>query len=374
MKKILTVVLAILLCVFPFLGIRQAFAEEFIGDYKALCLMDANSGEVAYEKDANKKLPVASMTKIMTLCVIFDEIESGKLSFDDKVVASDNAQGMGGSQVFIESGGEYEVEELIKAIAIASANDACVAMAEHIAGSERGFVAMMNEKAKALSMTDTNFVNCTGLPCVNGYSTARDMCLCMRELLKTDKYYEYAGVWMADFVHPEGRITSISNTNKLLRRSIGVDAGKTGYTAEAKHCITATAKRGDTRLIACVIGANSSKDRFNLAEKLLSFGFGEFESVPLIQKGVAVEKLAEIKRGKESFCKGVATDSYYAFTKKRVTPSEQVEITYFKTTAPIKQGEEIGCATVYKDGVEIKKIPLVAEKSVDRKGLFDIFG
>ncbi len=373
-KKILTVMFAILLSLVPCLGVNLAYAEEITGSAKGMCLMDYESGTVVFDKNADEKLPVASMTKIMTLCVIFDEINCGELALDEKIVASEKAQGMGGSQVFIECGGEYEVEELVKAIIVCSANDACVALAERIAGSESGFVTLMNKKAESLNMTNTHFANCTGLPCVNGYSTARDMCLAMRELAKNEKYFEYAKIWTEDFLHPKGRVTGMTNTNKLLRRNIGVDAGKTGYTSEAMHCMTATGKKGDMRLIACVIGASSSKERFDLVEKLLKYGYGEYESVALLKKGEAVETPLDVKRGKEKTLYGIATENYYAFTKKRVTPDETVEITYTKKNAPIAKGEEIGYATVYKNGEEVKRIPIVAENEVKRRGLFDIFG
>lgn len=372
-KKLLAIMFALFLAAVPCLSIKLVMASEVSGNAKAMCLMDFSSGEIVYEKDGDERLPVASMTKMMTLCVIFDEINEERLSLSEKIIASDNAQGMGGSQVFIESGGEYMVEELVKAIIICSANDACVALAERIAGSESGFVSLMNEKAKSLSMTNTHFANCTGLPCVNGYSSAKDMCLVMRELAKNEKYFEYAKIWMEDFVHPKGRITSISNTNKLLKRNIGVDAGKTGYTSEAMHCMTATGKREDTRLIACVIGATTSKERFDLTEDLLSYGFQNYESVAIVKSGEKVDVPLKVKNGKEELLNGIATESYYAFTKKRIQPNENVEITYTKTKAPIKEGEEIGYASVYKDGVEVKRIAIVAEKEVKRKGLFDIF-
>ena len=373
-KSIIAIMFAFVLLLTYAVGVRPAFADELDSNAKAMCLIDARSGEVAFEKNGDKKLPVASMTKIMTLCVIFDEIESGRLSLDTEIIASDNAQHMGGSQVFIESGGRYKTENLVKAIIICSANDACVALAEHIAGSEAGFVSMMNKKAEALGMTNTNFINCTGLPCVNAYSSAKDMCACMRELIRHEKYFEYAKIWMEDFVHDGGRITSISNTNKLLRRNIGVDAGKTGYTSEAMHCITATAKKDDARFIACVVGAPSSKERFDAAEKMLKYGFANFDSVALLKKGEKVETPAAIKRGTANEVYGVPERDYYAFTKKRVAPDEYVEITYTKTAAPIKAGEEIGYATVYKNGKECDRIALLAEKNVERRGLFRIFG
>ncbi|MBR2160285.1 MAG: D-alanyl-D-alanine carboxypeptidase [Clostridia bacterium] len=345
--------------------------EEYTA--KAVCLIDAKSGEVAFAMNEEKRLPVASMTKIMTLLVIFDEINKGTLNFEDTVVPSINAQNMGGSQVFLEAGGEYKVKDLMTAIAVASANDACVALAEHIAGSSDGFTDLMNERANGLGMTNTHFANCTGLPAPDGYSSAKDMCIAMRELIKNEQYFELAKIWMTDIVHPKDRITSISNTNKLLKRGIGVDVGKTGFTAEAMHCITASAKKGEERYIACVIGASASKTRFDECEKLLNYGFANFESRAILSANAEISETCPVLRGKIENVSVYPERSYYAFTKKRTPPKEEIKYYFNEVKAPVKKGDKVGEAVIYKDGVEVDRINLLATTDVDRKGFFGIF-
>lgn len=351
-----------------------ADANEIKYTAKAVCLMDNCSGEIAFEKDGKSRLPIASMTKIMTLNVIFDEIDNGNLKIDDKIMVSKNAMGMGGSQVFLESGAEYLAKDLIKSIVIASANDSCVAIAEHIAGSEEGFTDLMNEKATKLNMLDTNFANVTGLPSINGYSSAIDMCIAMRELITHKEYFEFSRIWTDEISHPQGRITEISNTNKLLRRNIGVDAGKTGFTLEALHCITATSVKGNQRYIACVIGADSSLSRFDQCENLLKSGFANYESVALLDTNTPVEKECKVNRGVSDFVKATPKENYYSFTKRKVAPSEIVEITFNENVkAPLKKGDEIGVAKIYKNGNLVKEIPLLSFEDVNRRSIFGIF-
>lgn len=354
---------------------KAEFTAAEVADYtaKAVCLIDAKSGEIAFSKNEEERLPVASMTKIMTLLVIFDEINAGKLNYDDIVVPSKNAQSMGGSQVFLEAGAEYKVKDLITSIAVASANDACVALAEHIEGSADGFTDLMNERAKSLGMTNTHFANCTGLPAPDGYSSAKDMCVAFSELIKNEDYFDFSKIWMTDISHPNDRITSISNTNKLLRRGIGVDAGKTGYTVEAQHCITATAKKGEDRYIACVIGASASKARFDECEKLLNYGFANFESRAILSENTEIGETCPVLRGKAETVGAVPERSYYAFTKKREPAKEEIKFYFNEVKAPVKQGDIIGEAVIYKDGVEVDRINLLAATDVERKGFFGIF-
>ncbi|MCL2797950.1 MAG: D-alanyl-D-alanine carboxypeptidase, partial [Firmicutes bacterium] len=218
--------------------------EKLAVSARSALLVDYHTGTVVYEYNPTQHLPIASMVKIMTLGIIFDEIEKGGISFDTDVTASANAGAMGGSQAFLDANATYKAGELIKSIIVASANDSCVAMAEHIAGSTEEFVTRMNDKAAALGMSDTHFVNCTGLPAPGAYSCARDVGTMTRELLRHDGFYQFSTVWMFDFVHPGGRFTSLSNTNKLLKGYAGCDGGKTGFTTEAMYCLSATAKRG----------------------------------------------------------------------------------------------------------------------------------
>lgn len=339
---------------------------------KSACLMDFNSGEVVYNINGDTRRPIASMTKIMTLNLIFDEIASGRLNYDDLLTVSQRASGMGGSQVFLDDGGKYHVKDLIKSIVVSSANDASVVFAEHIGGSVEGFVDLMNDKAKVLGMTNTNFANPTGLPNVNGYSCAIDVAKMTRELLSHSDYFNFSKIWMDEIVHNDGRVTSMSNTNKLLRRNIGVDGGKTGFTAEAMHCISATAKKDSLRLISVVVGACDSKTRFDDCAKMLEYGFGNYQNVALLQKDKPILEQATVLRGKVKSVQAVAEEDYFAFTKKRVVPTENVEIVFDeKLKAPIKKGDVIGEAIVFKDGVETARVKLLANEDVDRRGLFE---
>ena len=234
MKKFLTVLLAGALIAIAIVsaGVRVATAEEpLAAKAKAAVLMDAESGTIITEKNPTERVPIASMVKIMTLNIAFEEIEAGRLGYDDDVTASEYATSMGGSQAFLDTGSTYKVGELIKSIVVASANDSCVAIAEHISGSVPAFVERMNSTAGAWGMENTNFVNCTGLPAPNGYSSAGDAAIMFRRLIGHKDFFEFANVWMFDFVHPSGRVTQLSNTNKLVRFYEGCDGGKTGFTS-----------------------------------------------------------------------------------------------------------------------------------------------
>ncbi|MGN1222463.1 MAG: D-alanyl-D-alanine carboxypeptidase family protein, partial [Christensenellales bacterium] len=229
---------------------------------KAYCLMDYGTGEVLLEKESKQHLPIASVTKTMTLLLTFEAMEQGKFGIEDMLLSTQNASGMGGSQVFLEPDTEYKVNDLLYAVIMSSANDASVVFAEAIAGSESAFVDMMNKKAQSLGLVDTNFVNCTGLPANNHYSCAHDVAVIMRELVGHQEYFNYTKEILRDFVHPTGRVTQMTNTNKLMRSYNGCDAGKTGSTVEAGYCLSATAVRNNMRLISVVLGADNSKQRF----------------------------------------------------------------------------------------------------------------
>ena len=283
------IVLAFILSCSVFFGytlVNKAFAEEESDDRfisaeiksKAAMLADADSGKILFAENETACYPIASMCKIMTLLLCFESIDAGDFSLDDKIVVSDTAAGMGGSQVFLEANAEYLVGDLLKSITIASANDACVAMAERICGSEDAFVRKMNERAKELSMERTVFVNCTGLPKPDQHSCAKDVVKMFSELIKHKDYFTYSGIWMDEISHPKGRITEMSNTNKLIRFYQGCDGGKTGYTSDAGHCLCACAERNGLRLISVVISAPDSKTRFKEVSKMFDSGFANYEN------------------------------------------------------------------------------------------------
>ena len=282
---------------------------------KSAILIDYDTKTIAYEKDKDKKLPIASMVKLLTIYLTFKNIEDGKLSYDQKITTSENASSMGGSQVFIDPYVNYTVNDLLKSVIISSANDASVALAETISGSEQSFVSLMNDTAKNLGMNNTLYVNCTGLPAPEQYSTALDCAIILSNVLKFDKYHEYSNIWMDELIHPSGRKTELVNTNKLIRYYDGCDGGKTGSTSEAGYCLSASAKRGNLRLISVIIGAKTGNDRFKESTQLLNYGFANFENKVLVDKTKTITEIKTV-RCKQEKAEVVAMEDYFAFDKK----------------------------------------------------------
>ena len=253
-------------------------AEDSLNlESESAILIDYASGKVLYEKNADAKLPMASMTKIMSMLLIMENIDNGNLNYNDKVVISKNASGMGGSQVFLQEGEEYKLEDLLKCIAVSSANDAVVAMAEKISGSVEAFVELMNKKAKDLGLENTNFANPHGLDNENHYSTARDMAKMGQELLKYQDILRFTSIYEDYLTKPDGSQVWLVNTNRLVRFYDGVDGLKTGYTTDAGYCLTATAKKNDLRLISVVMKASSGDSRSKDTATLLTYGFNSYK-------------------------------------------------------------------------------------------------
>lgn len=340
---------------------------------KSAYLCDGESGKVVLEQNAEEKYPIASMCKIMTLLLSFEAVDRGAVGYGDMVTVSDNAAGMGGSQVFLEAGQSYSVGELLKTIAVCSANDSCVAMAEVVCGSEEEFVRRMNERAKELGAENTLFANCTGLPKQTQYSCAKDVSVMFRELIKHEKYFDFTKIWLEDFSHPDGRITTITNTNKLIRFYEGCDGGKTGYTSEAGFCLAATAKRGDTRLVSVVIGADSSQNRFEDSKKMMNYAFANYQTVPLLKKGERTDMFAEVLGGKQDRVELTVQKTVGQFVRKGEKPALQIEYKIGNVKAPIAKGDEIGEAIAYENGVEYARTALLAEENVERANYFDSY-
>ena len=352
----------------------MAFALENQHEFKSkeVYLIYKNSNTVIFAKNETEKRPIASMCKIMTLLLCFEEIDAGNIALTDNILVSDNAQSMGGSQVFLESGAEYPVSELIKGIVVASANDACVAMAEKIAGSESSFVDKMNEKALILGMNDTKFSNCTGLPKAEQYSCAKDVATMFSELLEHDEYYKFSSIWMDEIKHPNERITEISNTNKLIKFYDGCDSGKTGYTGEAGHCLCASAKRNGMRLISVVISAPDSKTRFNEVSFMFNYGFDNFTNKQIVDGESALKIPVAIKGGKKDCVKVKPEKSLYLFMKKGENRSVELSFTPIeKVKAPVNKGDVLGELTVYENGVEIASVKAISCETVKRATYFD---
>ena len=338
---------------------------------KSACLMSYETREVLFEKNSHTKVPVASMVKMMTILLTVEDIENGELSLDEMVSTSENASGMGGSQVFIDPYVEYSVEDLLKSVIVASANDASVALAEHISGSEANFVKRMNRRASELGMTDTNYVNCTGLPAAEGYSSAYDSAIILAELASHDIYHNHSTIWMQDLVHPSGRVTGLTNTNRLIRYYSGCDGGKTGSTNEAGCCLAATAKRDDMRLVSVVVGAKDSQTRFNECSQLFNYGFANFENVLLVDASKSVGQ-ASVSKGKTSAVELYPSQNYYALVKKNEESPFAVEFELSSIVkAPVSEGENVGKITISKNGVVTKEIAVVTREAVEKLGYLD---
>ena len=336
-------------------------AEEVSANCKASYLMDDASGVQMYANNECKRLPIASMCKIMTLLLAFEAADAGDLSYEEEFAVSERAAGMGGSQVFLGAGLVYRVDELLKSIAVCSANDSCVAIAERLAGSEEAFCERMNARAKELGAENTLFANCTGLPKEPQYSCAKDVALMLRELIRHEKYHEYARIRLEDFRHPDGRTTQMTNTNKLIRQYNGCDSGKTGFTNEAGFCLAASAQRAEMRVIAVVIGSSDSKARFEATTSLFDYAFQNFESKIYLAAGEPLEDEVSV-RGSEVRSMKIAASSPLCVLRRRGV-EEDYTLHYEledALTAPVSKGETIGYAVLLRDGVEVMRTDLVA--------------
>lgn len=348
------------------------FAEEKTGveladDAKSAILIERDTGTVLYDKNSNEKLPPASMTKIMTMLLIMEAIESGKLKMDEKVRTSEYAASMGGSQVFLEPGEEMTTEEMLRAIAIGSANDASVAVAERIAGSEEAFVEEMNTKVKELGLKNTQFQNTTGLPAENHYSTAHDMAIIAKELLKYEDITKFTGTYESYLREKSDKKFWLVNTNRLVKFYPGVDGLKTGYTSEAKYCLTATAEKNDMRVIAVVFGAPTSKARNAQVTKMLDYAFSQYETHPLYERNVSIEK-AKVSKGDLKKVDAVTSEPISILTKKgeSVKDVQQEIVMNENIKAPLKKGDEVGQLKLMKDGKTLVQSPLIASKEVKK--------
>lgn len=334
---------------------------------QSACLMEAETGEILYEQNATEKLEPASVTKIMTVLLIYEALSSERIKKDDIVTASENAANMGGSQIWLEVGEQLTVDEMLKAILVVSANDCTVAMAEHLAGSEEAFVTLMNERAKELGMTNTNFINSTGLPAENHYTCAEDIALMTKELLKYEDVFNYTMIWMDSLRNGE---FGLSNTNKLIRFYPGANGMKTGFTDTAGYCMSATAKRDDMTLIAVVMKADTSDNRFSDAKKLLDYGFANF-SVYRIDENV-LPPMA-VHGGKTDSVSLKYDASAILLTKGRDKLVESVTDLPEYLNAPVQEGQVVGQIRYVLCGEEIAVIDITAVNGVERIGTLELF-
>lgn len=375
-KSFLSLALIFLFCVMCLAGNMAGQAQTCFAttsndgfNAKSLYLIDYSTGEVLFERDATEQLPVASIVKLMTIDLVCEEIEKGNLSLEDTVIVSENAQSMGGSQVFIEANGEYSVGDLLKSTIVSSANDASVALAEKICGSEEGFVSLMNQKAKALGLENTHYVNCTGLPAVGQFSCAKDTAILLSDVLKHDDYHKYSTIWMDTLKHPKGRESELVNTNKLIRYFEGCDGGKTGSTQEAGYCLVATAKRRDMRLVGVVLGAENGKDRFAQTSKLLNYGFNNFENKKVVDSTKLLDEKVEVS-GVQIGLK--AKEDLFILQKRGDDSKIMTKVELNRNlTSPISAGDSVGKIYLLKDGEVKAEADIISLDSVNAETFFD---
>lgn len=339
---------------------------------KSALLMEASSGQIIFETNADEKRPVASVVKIMTILMCLEAVGSGRVSLDDRVTISKNASGMGGSQVLLDTGEVQTLDILLKSTVVGSANDAAVAIAEHLYGSQELFVKQMNARAQALGMKDTVFVNCTGLPAQGQHTTARDVARMAAALFGHELYYKYAGIWMDKVDHGDGRVTDLTNTNRLIRFYDGCDGGKTGSTNEAGYCIAATARRGGMRLIAVVLGGSSGKKRFACAEKMFDHGFANYRLLTAAERGTRVRGEMPVTGGSlDSVPLALDGDLTLLMNKAEAAEIELKPNLPPSVAAPVAAGDEIGSVDILLNGRTIARIPVAAAGSVARQGFPD---
>lgn len=367
MKKTL---LAILLVLYSFLSVA-VYGQDFDLDIRAAILVEAETGQVLYEKNSAEPLPPASITKIMTLLLAMEEIEKGNISLDSEVTISKYAESMGGSQIYLEAGTRIVLEDLLKAVTIASANDASVAIAEAIGGTYSNFIRLMNKKAEELGMENTIFENSTGLPVEYGdhHTTAYDIILMSRELIKYDKMLEWGSIWV-DYVQLPGREAMLVNTNRLINSYPGMDGLKTGYTKEAGYCLAATAERNDMRLISVILGAETEKDREELTARLLDYGFNAFEKDLILRKGEQVHNI-DVPDGKKTVTSAEVAEDLYVVYKRGTKGTLQKEVVLREDLkAPIEKGEVIGQEFIVQEGEILAQVDLLAVENIEKAGLF----
>ena len=351
----------------------SAAAEDGISfNAKSVILTEASTGKTLFESNSHESLPPASVTKIMTMLLIMEAIDRGEISYDTVVTASERAKSMGGSTIFLDTNENMSVEDLLKGIAVASGNDACVAMAEHLCGSEEAFAAKMNERAAQLGMKDTHFVNCNGLDAPGHYTSAYDIALMSRELMRHKDIFKFTTIWMDSL---RGGKFSLANTNKLIRFYSGANGLKTGSTSVAGCCISAAAKRDGMQLIAVVLGAPTSKERFAAASNLLNYGFANYGVTQFGEKGSEIRSVA-VESGKSDSVMTAAKESSSALLQKSQIKKAKIHINLpKKVKAPVKKGSALGEIIITLDGETISRTDIVASHSVGKKDCADyMFG
>ncbi len=347
---------------------------EFEVQAKSAVLMDADSGKVLFAQSAEQELPPASVTKVMTMLLILEGVEQGRISLDDAVTVSENAASMGGSQMYLEPGEQHTVEELLMGVAMVSANDGCVALAEHLCGSVEIFVEKMNSRARELGMKNSNFVNTNGLPAENHYSSAYDIAVMTSELLHHESSHEWLTKKQAIVkigLPSKEKDFELINTNKLLYQYEGALGVKTGFTQDAMFCLSGAAERDGMRLVAVVLGAETSAIRFAETKKLLDYGFANYESYVAAKKGVCQKKYKVAKATPEKVTAVPASDCRVLIKKGEADKIKTKVEMKGGLKAPMKKGKSVGELVVYQKGIEIERFPLVADKALRKATLWE---
>lgn len=362
--------------IFPFAAKAAPLEENCPLTFSAssALLMEANTGTVIFEKNAQERRPAASITKLMTLLLVFEQMESGSLTLDTKITVSPAAAGQTGSQAFLDAGAVYRLEDLLKSAIISSANDASVALAECIGGTEAAFVEKMNEKAQVLALENTHYVNCTGLPAEGQYTCAQDVAAIAAALCAYPAYFRFSSTWMDTLTHPSGRVTDLTNTNRLVRFYPGCDGFKTGSTNEAKYCLCATAEKNNMRLIAVVLGVPNSQTRFDEARAMLDWGFATYTRQEIAQPGDLIGAEIPVKLGRKDQVQAALGSGLSMLLKTGQKDKLSFEAQLPDAlTAPVEKGQEIGQVRILLEGAVIAVLPAVAAEGIPLPGMLDGF-
>ena len=360
----------ILLLLFTFVSVK---AEEIAINAKSAILIEASTGKIIYEKNVHEKYAPASMTKMMSLLIFMENIDNGNLKMDEVIKVSKNASSMGGSQIFLQENEEMKVEDLLKGISIGSANDATVALAERIAGSEDAFVKIMNDKVKKLGLKNTNFKNCTGLDEDGHYSSAYDMSIIAKELVKHKKILEFSSIYETYLRENTNNKFWLVNTNKLVRFYKGVDGLKTGYTDKAGYCLTATIEKDNMRLIAVAMGEPTSNIRNAEVTAMLDYGFNLYKNeIYVSSKEILGSK--DVELGKDRFANIVVVKDVSSINKKgHKVGNITYDLNVKKLKAPVYRGQKVGTLTIKEDGKELTTVDVTVDKSIKKAGIFEIY-
>ena len=374
--KLPAVFAALLLYLLPLNALAQPLEEGTPMTLTApsALLMEAETGAVIFEKNADERRPAASVTKLMTLLLLFERLDAGEIALSDQVTVSQNAADQPGSQALLDAHAVYPLQDLLKSTIIASGNDSAVALAEYVAGTEESFVTLMNQRAEELGLINTHYVNCTGLPVADQYTSARDVAVMSREMCGHPTYHSYASTWLDTLVHPSGRHTDLTNTNRLVRFYRDCDGFKTGSTNEAKYCLSATAERNGMRLIAVVLGVPNSQTRFDEARAMMDYGFATYSRTQVASPGDLAGVQVPVKMGARD-----QADVALGKGLSLLLRSGQAGRLRFETqlpeslTAPIAQGQEIGKIQVLLEDQLVAELPAVAAQAVRLPGLLEGF-